>query len=127
MKATIPSLTAIFAIICIVLGITVKCSSLIAVAILPLLLVLPALCFQIHEMTPAAKRKHAKQMEQFHAALDCVDDLVELGKNKTEDNIAQFKRKWPNFDKQIILNDIMCKIASEKGVWELVNEISKTK
>ena len=65
--------------------------------------------------------------EKWRDAIKCISDLVKLNKNKTKKNIALFKRKWPNFDKQIILNDIMCKIASEKGVWELVNEISKTK
>ena len=124
MKTTIPSLTAIFAIICIVLGITVKCCELIAVAIVPLLLVLPALCFQIHEMTPAAKHEHEKQIEKLDAALKCVDDMVELSKNKTDENIAQFKSKWPNFAQQIVSQPIVCKIASEKGVWELFIELT---
>ena len=124
MKATIPSLTAIFAIICIVLGITVKCCELIAVAIVPLLLVLPALCYQIHEMTPAAKREHDKRMDELDAALNCVDDLVKLNKNKTDENIAQFKSKWPNFSQQIALQPIVCKIANEKGVYELFIELT---
>lgn len=65
--------------------------------------------------------------EKWRNAIKCISDLVKLNKNKTKKNIALFKRKWPNFVQQIILDDIMCKIASEKGVWELVNEISKTK
>ena len=124
MKATIPSLTAIFAIICIVLGITVKCCELIAVAIVPLILVLPALCFQIHEMTPAAKREHEKRIEKLDAALKCVDDIVELSKNKTDENIAQFKRKWPSFAEQIVSQPIVCKIAYEKGLQELFIELT---
>lgn len=116
MKTTIPSLTAIFAIICIVLGITVKCCELIAVAIVPLILVLPALCYQIHEMTPAAKREHEKRMAKFDAVLNCVNDLEELSKNKTDENIAQFKRKWPSFAEQIVSQPIVCKIAYEKGL-----------
>ena len=124
MKATIPSLTTIFSIICILLGITVKCFELIAVAIVLLLLVLPALCYQIHEMTPAAKREHDKRMKELDAALNCVGDLAALSKNKTDENIAQFKSRWPNFVQQITSNPIACKMTYDIGVWKLFNELT---
>lgn len=87
--------------------------------------VLPALCMIVYEMTPAYARKKAKETKEFNTALNCIDDLVELSKNKTEENIMQFKSKWPSFAQQITSSDIMCKIACEKGVWKLFNKLAE--
>ena len=57
MKA-LPTLTTIFAACCLVAGIVDKSIFCISESILMFLLGLPALCFQIYEMTPICKRKH---------------------------------------------------------------------
>ena len=64
-------------------------------------------------------------MKDFNDALLCIADLGALSKNKTEENIAQFKSKWPNYVKQITSSDIICRIAYDKGVWKLFNELAK--
>ena len=63
-------------------------------------------------------------MKDFNDALLCIADLGVLSKNKTKENIAQFKSKWPNYVKQITSSDIICRIAYDKGVWKLFNELS---
>ena len=57
MKA-LPTLTTIFAAFCLAAGIAAGSIFAISTSILLLLLVLPALCSQIYEMTPSYKRKH---------------------------------------------------------------------
>lgn len=127
MKKILPLLFTAFAISCLVTGIATQSVFLISEGALLLLLVLPSLCLQIYEMTPAYERKHAKQMEEFNTALNCIGDLAELSKNKTDENVAQFKSKWPNFVQQITSNDIVCRIAYDKGVLKLLNELANSK
>lgn len=57
MKA-LPTLTTIFAALCLVAGIAEGSVFLISESILMFLLGLPGLCFQIYEMTKTCKRKH---------------------------------------------------------------------
>ena len=57
MKA-LPTLTTIFTAFCLTIGIITGSVFLISASMLLLLLVLPALCSQIYEMTPSYKRKH---------------------------------------------------------------------
>ena len=94
------------------------------------------LLFQIFGLTEDQENQENPSCEEmltqisdktWREPIKCIADLVKLNKNKTKKNITQFKRKWPNFVQQITSNDIVCKIAAEKGVWELFNEISKTK
>ena len=55
---TLPTLIAIFTAFCLAAGIVTGSVFLISASMLLLLLVLPALCSQIYEMTPSYKRKH---------------------------------------------------------------------
>lgn len=119
------ALATLFAIFFLTVGIVDGSVFLISASILLLLLVLPALCQQIYEMTPAYMRKHEQEMKDFDDALRCINDLIALSNNKTEDSIAQFKSNWPDYIKQITSSPIACKIAYEKGVWELFNELAK--
>lgn len=121
---TLPTLTSIFAAFCLAAGIVTGSVFLISESMLLLLLGLPALCLQIYEMTPVCKRKQQQEMKDFNDALLCIADLEVLSKNKTEENIAQFKSKWPNYIKQITSSDIICRIAYDKGVWKFFNELS---
>ena len=121
----LPLLCTTFALFYLAAGIAAKSAFLISEGALLLLLVLPALCLQIYETTPAYKRKQKKQMEEFDTTLKCINDLVELGKNKTDENVAKFKSKWPNFVQQITSSDLMCKTVYDKGVWKLFNELAK--
>lgn len=121
----LPALETLFAIFFLTVGIVDGSVFLISASIPLLLLVLPAFCQQIYEMTPVYKRKHEQEMKDFDDALRCIADLEALNKNKTKENIAQFKNKWPDYIKQITSSDIACKIAYEKGVWELFNELAK--
>lgn len=123
MKA-LPTLATILAAFFLTAGITTGSVFIISESILLLLLVLPALCLQIYEMTPVYKHKHMQQMKEFNDALHCIEDLEALSKNKTEENIAKFKSKWPDYIKQITSSDIICRIAYEKGVWKFFNELS---
>ena len=120
----LPLLYAKFALFFLAAGIIVKNAFLISGGALLLLLVFPALCLQIYEMTPAYKRKHAKQMEELNTAINCVGDLAALSKNKTDENVAEFKSRWPNFVQQITSNPIACKMAYDIGVWKLFNELA---
>lgn len=121
----LPALATLFATFFLALGIVDGSFFLISASILLLLLVFPALCLQIYWMTPVYKRKHEQEMKDFDDALRCIADLEALNKNKTKENTAQFKSKWPNYIKQITSSDIICRIAYEKGVWEFFNELSK--
>lgn len=121
----LPALATLFAIFFLTVGIVDGSVFLISASIPLLLLVLPALCQQIYEMTPAYMRKHEQEMKDFDDALHCIDDLTILSKNKTKESIAQFKSKWPNYIKQITSSDIICRVAYEKGVWKLFNELAK--
>lgn len=123
---TLPTLITIFAAFCLTAGIIAGSVFLISESIFLLLLVLPALCSQIYEMTPSYKRKHEQQMKDFNDALRCVEDLEALSKNKTEENIEKFKSKWPNYVNQITQYDMICLIAYDKGVWEFFNELAKS-
>ena len=123
--AILPSLCTVIAILGLATGIAIKCVFTMVASALLLLLVLPALCLQIYELTPAYYRKHQQEMEDFNDALRCIEDLEALSKNKTKENIAQFKSKWPNFVQRITSSDLICRIAYDKGVWKLFNEISK--
>ena len=121
----LPALGTLFAIFFLTVGIVDGSVFAISASTFLLLLVLPALCQQIYEMTPAYMRKHEQEMKDFDDALRCIADLEALSKNKTKENIAQFKNKWPDYIKQITSSPIACKIAYEKGVWELFNELAK--
>lgn len=121
----LPALATLFATFFLTVGIVDGSVFLISASIPLLLLVLPALCQQIYEMTPVYKRKHEQEMKDFNDVLHCINDLAALSKNKTEESIAQFKSKWPNYIKQITSSDIICRIAYEKGVWEFFNELTK--
>lgn len=121
---TLPALATIVAVFFLTVGIS-SCNAVIAgYSAFLLLLVLPALCLQIYEMTPAYKCKHQQEMKDFSDALHCIEDLEALSKNKTEENIAKFKSKWPDYIKQITSSAIICRIAYEKGVWKFFNELS---
>lgn len=122
---TLPALSTLAAVFCLTLGIVDGSVFAISASILLLLLVFPALCLQIYWMTPVYKRKHEQEMKDFDDALRCIADLEALNKNKTKENTAQFKSKWPNYIKQITSSDIICRIASDKGVWQLFNELAK--
>ena len=121
----LPALSTLAAVFFLALGIVNGSFFLISASIFLLLLVFPALCLQIYWMTPVYKRKHEQEMKDFDDALRCIADLEALSKNKTEENIAQFKSKWPNYVKQITSSAIICRIAYDKGVWQLFNELSK--
>lgn len=121
----LPALGTLAAIFFLTVGIVDGSFFLISASIFLLLLVFPALCLQIYWMTPAYMRKHEQEMKDFDDALRCIADLEALNKNKTKENTAQFKSKWPNYIKQITSSDIICRIASDKGVWQLFNELAK--
>lgn len=60
---TLPALATIVAVFFLTVGIS-SCNAIIrGYSTFLLLLVLPALCYQIYEMTPAYKRKHIKANE----------------------------------------------------------------
>jgi len=127
MNRLLPSLFAVLAMLGLAEGISADCVFLAGESALMLLLVLPALCAQIYELTPVYRRRLKRRKEEFEAALKCVDDLAELAGNKTEENVARFKGRWPDFVQRITSNDLVCRIAYEKGAWKLLNELSRGK